>query len=996
MKISLSVLVRPLCVFAVLSPLWCQTQSASLSGTVLDGSGAAVVNAVVIAESPDNGGKRSAASGPSGVYALNALGVGRYRLTISAPGFQNFTVENLELQVGQNATLDAHLQVSTASSRIDVDADAAQLDETSATIGGVVSAEQVRELPINGRNWSSLMTQTPGAIDSGTDNQRSIRFIGHGLDDNNFRFDGVDATGIFNQAEKGTFRLQFSTEAIAEFRANAGLYTAESGGTQGGQVDVVSRSGTNNFHGSLFEYLRNYATDARGPFDGASLPPFRLNQFGGSVGGPIRKNKDFFFATYEGLRQRVGQTLIGFVPSAAFRALALQTSPSLAPILAAYPAGTSATSDPNVARYTGSGRQSTNEDSGLFRYDHRFSDKWTLSLRYNADGGISDLPNGLLLDRTATTLTTHNALLALTTVVSASTINDFRAGFNRAAFATSNESVFGTEILTPQFSTLYNGTGKIQNSNSFDYKDTVSTVRGKHTLKAGLEIRRVQVNATATSGNDYELTYSSTANFLNNILSQASLVNTLPTTGLRRTEYFAFAEDEFRVTPTFTANLGVRYEYFGVPHDVAGRGIVFDPLNCPNGYCPAGTSFYNADYNNFAPRVGLAWAPHAFGNRVVIRSGYGIFYGDGQIGDLTAPLDNLAGRALLTSSNTPGLRFPVDSSLATSGFTSAAPRSLDRNRVTPYTEEWGLSVEAALPAKTVASAGYTGEAGAHQFTRTYLNCLNPFTHLAPWPQFGLIDYKTTSSNNNFNALQLSLRRNTGGNLETSANYMWSHSINDGVIGGGETDYPENVNCRACERASSDLDIRQYFSANMIYRLPFGKGQKYLGTNGLLPAIFGGWQWANIVAARTGLPVNVTVSRSASAVPDGNTSSPQRPDVVAGQSVVPPNQTIADYVNPGAFAIPAAGTFGNAGRNIARGPGAWQIDTALIRNIAVTERLRLVFRAEAFNVLNHPQFGQPGANFSNLASFGQITSERNATGIGTGTPRELEFALRLEF
>ncbi|HEX4165506.1 MAG TPA: TonB-dependent receptor [Bryobacteraceae bacterium] len=972
-----------------------QSDSASISGTVLDAAGAMMPNVSIEADSIETGAHRSTLSGASGVYSLSGLAVGHYRVMFRSPGFQTVTWDNVQLQVGQNLNLQPRLQLSSVTTNVDVKDAVAPLDYTSATVGGVVSGEQVRQLPINGRSWASLMTQTPGAMDSGTDNQRSIRFVGHGLDDNNYRFDGLDATGVQNQAQKGTFRLQFSTEGIAEFRASAGVYTADTGGTQGGQVDVISRSGTNQFHGSLFEYLRNDVTDARGPFD-TSLPPFRLNQFGGSFGGPIRKNKDFFFATYEGLRQRVGQTLIGFVPSTAFRQQVALTSPALNPIIAAFPTGTASTTDPNVSRYVGPARQVTNEDFGMFRYDHKFSDANTLSVRYNIDNGLSDLPNGNLLDRTATTLGAQNAAIVLDTVLSPQTVNEFKAGFNRPNFQTHNESVLNVQINTAQFSPLYNDTGKIQVANTFDYLDSITSIHGKHTIKAGVEIRRVQLNATATSSNDYELTYASTPDFLHNQLSQASLVNTLPTTGLRRTEYFGYVQDEFRVTPTFTANLGVRYEYFGVPYEVNGRGLVFDPLSCPGGYCPQGSAFYFPDYNNFSPRIGLAWSPEKFNNRLVVRAGYGIFYGDGQIGDLTAPLDNLAGRALVTSTQVPGLSYPVDPAYATSSFAPSSPRSLDRNRVTPYTEEWTVSMQEALTPKTVLTATFLGESGAHQFTRTYLNTPDPVTGVIAYPQFGLIDYKTTSSNNNFNSLQLGLQRNLNSSLEASVNYMWSHAINDGSTGGGETDYPQNVRCRACDRASSDFDIRNYLSSNLVYQLPFGQGRRFLSGHGFASALLGGWEWANIFTARSGLPVNVTISRAASAIPDGNTSSPQRPDVVAGQSITPAAQTINNFVNPAAFATPAPGTFGNAGRNLLRGPDQWQLDTALVKSIPLTESLHLSFRAEAFNIFNHPQYGLPNANFSNLASFGQINSEANATGIGTGTPREFEFALRLQF
>ena len=863
-----------------------QTQSATISGTVLDASGANVASARVEAESLETGTSRTITTTDSGVYSLTALAIGHYKVAIHATGFQEYEWRDVQLQVGQNLTLDARLSVSSTSTTVDVGETAAPLDQTSATVGGVVSGLQIRDLPINGRSWANLMTQIPGAIDSGSGQQRDIRFVGRGQDDNNYRFDGVDATGILNQSQKGNFRLQFSTEAIAEFRGSAAVYTAESGGTQGGQIDVVSRTGSNLFHGSAFEYLRNDAFDARGPFD-IALPPFRLNQFGGSVGGPIRHDRDFFFADYEGLRQRVGQTMIGFVPSASFRSSLATTSPSLAFTLSAYPIGTSRTTDPLVDRWTGAGRQTTDENFGLVRYDHKFSEANSLSVRYNIDKGVQDVPNGALLDRTGTFLTSQNADINLTTVLSSRTVNQFKVGFNRADFSTQNESLLNLAIIAPPFSTLNDNTGKIQASNSFDWLDTISTVKGNHTLKAGFEIRRVQINSTATSSNDYQYSFSSDLTFLANRLNQASLVNTLPLTGIRRTEYFAYVQDEWRVLPNLTANLGLRYEYFGVPHEVAGRGIVFDPLSCPGGYCPSGSAFYLPDYNNFSPRVSLAWTPAGPDGKTVIRAGYGIYYGDGQLGDLNAPVDNVAGRVLLTAANYPTLSYPVAPSILASGSFSSNPRGIDRHRRTPYTQNWSLSVQRALTSKTIITAGYIGNKGTDQFTRTYLNTADPLTHQVAYPQFGIIDYKATHSNSTFEGAQLSLQRNLSSSLVASANYLWSHSINDGPTGGGEADYPQNVRCRACDKASSNQDIRHYLSANLTYQLPFGRGRRFLNSNGFASAILGGWQWSNILYARSGRPVNVTISRSAGAIPDNNTSSTQRPNVVFGANVVPP-------------------------------------------------------------------------------------------------------------
>ena len=968
--------------------------SASISGTVLDSSGAAVSGAQVQATSQQTGSERTVDTSSAGVYSLTSLGIGTYRVSVKVPGFQTYEWQNVELQVGQNRRLDAKLALASVGTQVNVESTAAPLDETSATVGGIVSETQIRELPVNGRSWATLMTLTPGAIDSGTGTQRSIRFVGRGLDDNNFRFDGVDATGIFNQNEKASIRLEFSLEAIAEFRTDSAVFTAETGGTQGGQVNVVSKSGGNQFHGSVFEYLRNSYFDARGPVD-TILPPFRLNQFGGSFGGPIRKNKDFFFFTYEGLRQRIGTTQIGFVPSTAFRGQLPANSP-LQAIISAYPAGNSHTNDPSVDRYIGSGRQMDNEDFGLFRYDHKFDDANSLSVRYNIDNGVQNNPNGSLRDTQAVNLTTHNAAITLNTILSPQTINVFKAGFNRSNYVVQNNSLLNVGFIVPQFSTLFDNTGQVQASNSYDFVDTITTVKGKHTLKAGVEIRRLQANSTATASNDYQFTYASDTAFLANQLQSASLVSAVPISGLRRTEYFGFAQDEWRVTPNFTVNLGLRYEYFGVPYEVKDRGVVFDPLSCAGGYCGKGAAYYFPDYNNLSPRVSFAWSPGDTNNKTVIRSGYGIFYGDGQIGDLNAPTDNTSTRNNITNAAFPGLSYPLAPSILASTSFVANPRGLDRHRRTPSVQEWTFSVQQAITSKTVLTTTYIGSKGTDQFTRTYINTADPATHQVPYPQFGIIDYKTTHSNSTFEAAQVQLQRNLNTALVASANYMWSHSINDGAVGGGEADYPQNVNCRACEKASSDQDVRHYLSGSLIYSLPFGPGKRFLNNKGFSSAVLGGWQWSNIVYARSGLPVTVTIARNASALPDANTSSPHRPNVNSAFSIIPASQSINNWIDPAAFSIPANGTFGNAGRNLVRGPNEWQLDTALEKHIPLKERLNLSFRAEAFNVFNHSHYGIPNAIFSSTSSFGSITTEQNSTGIGTGTPRELELALRLEF
>ena len=321
----------------VVTPALAQEERAVVTGTITDPSGGAVSDAKVEIDNAATGFHREVKTNDGGLFLIPGLLVGVYDLHIMKPGFATLDYKSFELTTGQTRTFNAQVQIAASTQEVQVVADTEALDQSSAKVAGVIDSAQVSELPINGRAWTSLMSLVPGAMDSGGGTQKSIRFAGRGNDDNNFRFDGIDATGISNQAPNVATRLQISTEAIAEFKVDTMLYGADTGGTNGGQVEVISKSGSNDFHGSVFEYIRNDALNTRGPFDGSSLPPLRLNQYGGNLGGRIVKNRTFFYVAYEGLRQRLGTTLIGNVPSNSFRAAVLAQSPALAPIINSYP-----------------------------------------------------------------------------------------------------------------------------------------------------------------------------------------------------------------------------------------------------------------------------------------------------------------------------------------------------------------------------------------------------------------------------------------------------------------------------------------------------------------------------------------------------------------------------------------------------------------------------------------------------------------------------------
>jgi hypothetical protein len=983
-------------------PIFSQEERAVVTGTVTDPTKAAIVGAIVNIDSKTTGFHREIMTNEAGDFFIPGLLVGVYEVSIRKEGFRAEQYAGVELVVGQIRSINAQLQIASSSEQVNVQAESAALAESTSTVGGVIGGTQVANLPLNGRAWTTLMALVPGAIDSGGGTQKSIRFAGRGVDDNNYRFDGVDATGISNQAPNASYRLQISTEAVAEFKVDTMLFGADTGGTAGGQVEVISKAGSNSYNGSVFEYLRNDKLNSRGPFDPSTLPPLRLNQFGASLGGPIKKNRTFFFAAYEGLRQVANTTLIGNVPSDAFRATVLAQSPAESPIINTFPIGNHALS-PTVSQYYSTGKLAANEDSGLIRVDHRINDSTSIFARFNIDQAQLSSPSGALLDKSVTTASPMNGTLSLSNIFSPTMFNVLQLGVNRIhALSHTDSALFDTSkifnsVQIPGFTTLNQEADAIKSPTTYSVKDDFTWSRGAHTLKAGVEIKRVAYNYSQASQN--ALVYSSLANFQANKLDQVNLLGGVPMHGLLKTMEFGYIQDTWKVRSNLTVNVGLRYEFFSVFHEQYGRSLAFDIITC-GGYCPQGALFTFPNKTDFEPRVSLAWSPKFLGGNTVIRAGYGTYYGEGQLGDLNAPSDNFTQRLSLSSAIFPTLSFPADPFYAAASNNAVTPRGLYRNRKDPEVEQWGFQLQRALPGGFVLDTGYIGYHGFHQFTRTYVNVINPLTGLPPLPAFGPIDNKQADSNDHFEGWQTALNRRFKSGLSVSANYMWSHAINDGPQGGGETDYPENITCRTCEVASSDTDVRHVLTVNSVYEIPAGKGRAYVNKGGVADFFLGGWALSGFATARSGNPVNVTLTRSASSLLDGlsleNGASFQRPNYVAGTSVVPANQSITSWINPAAFVAPANGAWGNAGRNLIRGPRFMQLDMGLTKAFPINERYLVDFRAEAFNVANRAQFADPNGNFSS-PSFGQITTTvNNGSATGSGTPREFQFSLRLKF
>jgi len=1022
-------------ILCLVSSSLAQVDRAALSGTVTDPSGRALPQTRVTAVQAATALERRTTSSDVGTYDIPELPVGIYTITFEHEGFKTLTFVDVEEVVGRTRTLDAALHVSGRDEHVQVSSASALMDRNTSAVTGLIEKEQADELPLNGRDWSQLTAFIPGAIDTGGSNQRSVRFAGRGLDDSNFTYDGVDATNIVNQTQRAWVRLAIPLDAISEFRVDSLLATAEEGATGGAQLDVTSPSGTNRFHGRLFEYLRNNALDAAEPAwasDGETQQPLRLNQFGGSLGGPIKRDKIFFFLGAEAYRQRWGYPVSADIPSPLLIATVPTSSP-IYPLMTAYPGAGANTivmpwtpitdpGDPNYQDYdllTCACTQVDNENSAMLRLDQHFSAATTGFMRFNYDRSVDTQP----LSAAATDLQQRvsapvSGALEVLHIFNPNLVNEAKFGFNRATSNTYNLNKTGIpyEVVVatgpgPGFVTQNYDYYSIYAGNSFSGIDNLTWIHGRHTFKFGGEIRRIQLNQSSLEHG--KITFSTIEDMASNEVKKASLTGALPVNHLRKNDYFGYAQDEYKALTNLTLNLGMRYTVFDLFHETQGLANPFDFATCgAQGFCGEGASFGQQNYGDIDPRIGFAWSPRK-GGQTVIRGGFGIYHEDGQLDDQNLPAKNEVPSYSATSSSSLQLTYPVDQFFAGPGTLS--PNAEQRNRKDSYVEQWSLSAQRELPANFVGAISYLGSHGVHLLETSVVNLIDPATGIAQYPAFApAIGWRGSIGMSSYNALSLAMRRAFSHGLLVSANYTWSHEIDNGSNGSGDGDEinPQNALCQACDTASGAWDARNVFNANAVYQLPFGHGKPLLNNDGIAGAIAGNWEVTTTALARTGFPVNVLLPSSYTAV-DGS-SGTLRPDLVAGVSPTPPGgRTVTEWVNPAAFAAPPTGTgpfggyeFGTAPRDLVRGPGTWQIDLGLSKTFRLTESARLEFRSEFFNIFNHPQLGQPQSTFNpaNTTGFGSIINTVNLntaivspiTPVGSGTPREIQFALRLAF
>jgi hypothetical protein len=979
-----------------------QLDTASIVGTVLDSSGAVIPGAKVQVQNMGTAATVDLTTDQNGNFIAPVLPIGKYKVTVSVTGFNTFVQEGILLSVADRIKLTIELKPGAVTQQVTVVGETPVVETGSTTLGGVVTTTQLSVLPLNGRALTQLLSTVPGALMLGTSTQRSIngasmnRLFSSGA---RFLLDGTDSGQIDSDLPDGGYgtgarMTRASVESVAEVRMLASSFSAEYGQSGGGVINYITKSGTNEFHGTLFEYFRNEKLDARGFFNRPPdvKPAFRLNQYGGSLGGPLKRDKAFFFVNYEGVRQRQGLILNGFVPTAEFRAT---LDPVLRPVvdLLPLPNGPVSPADSRIAQYTKGVSNRLREDTLAIKTDFNLSSKDRFSARYNLNDsftlGYFGLARGQQL---AIPYRSQLGKLTYSRTLSPSVLNEAGFGVNRLYTyrpSASEEDVRKFPITVFGGGVAAAGPGVfdvVVHNTAFTFLDTLSWVKGRHQVKFGTQIVRNRANK-AVFFQSYVLflgLLNAPGFFLSN---QPFLQLTIgvPGMGQRNTLNNFFVQDDFQATKNLTFNLGLRYQYDTAPTEQHGRNRNFDFVK--GQLDPAGIPMFNAPKRNFGPRVGFAWTPFS-SRKLVVRGGYGIFHvpiNPAVTQNTPANDPNIGQQRQVTMFDYPGMTaFPNPSNIQSrpaSSLIYAFARDFDPI----YTQAWNLNIQQGFGESMVLQAAYIGNRGLHYIMLDNMdpNRINPVTHVRPYAAFGPMGLFATAGDSRYDSLQVSLKRRFSRGLALNINYTWSHNLDLGGVSSGSVtqDY---LNLRA-EWANSDYDVRHVLEFDYTYELPAApRIPKWLGS---------GWQINGLTVMRSGVSVNVVTSRDMAGI--GSTTG-QRPNLVPGVSVRPSNYSIpGNQINFAAFSMPAAGTFGNAGRNLLKGPAVYNWDFSLFKNFRVKEGQTLQFRAEMFNIFNTPQFHIPSADISSPATFGQSFYILPAAG-GFWSNRQIQFALRYNF
>src|SRR5882724_97633 len=1007
-----------------------QSATASLSGTVLDQNGAVVPDVGLTIISGDTGQQRRVMTNHDGQFVFSLLSPGRYMVTAYRQGFASVEIQNVVLNVNDERSLRIELKVGQVSESITVQGTSLVKTE-SAAVNTVVDHQFVENLPLNGRSFGTLIELTPGVVLTKADyaNQGQFSVNGQRANANYFVIDGVGANigiagGILlNQTGGGTVPAfsalggtnnLVSIDALQEFNIQTSTYAPEFGRTPGAQVSIITRSGTNRFHGSVFEYFRNEAFDANNWFAnsrGLKKPPLRQNDFGGVFGGPISRNHTFFFFSYEGLRLRQPQVAILQVPTTSVRQA---TAPQIRPLINAFPLPNGGDLGNGFAEFAASFANPSNVDAISIRVDHIMNKKLTLFGRYNH--APTEITQRSLAELDKTLFKTQTLTLGATQVLTARMSNDFRANYSRARAALySSLDDFGgavpppDSILFPSFTSrqdagfsfvlseaLYSVGGAKNRGGNYQRQinlvDNLSVATGAHQLRFGADYRRLFPISGSTS-------YSQQANFddLNSLATGIASGVTVSSTIGRLFPLFhnfsAFGQDTWRLIRRLTLTYGLRWEVNTPPKERNGNDALTvigldNPVTMT--LAPRGTPLWKTTYDNFAPRAGVAYAlSETRGREMVLRGGFGVFYdlGTGMAGNAINSLTNTATKRLS------GVPFPlIPDQAAPPAFTLSPPFRLffvsDPNLKLPRTYQWNVALERALGVHQTFSASYVAALGRHLMRQEGLFNANP--------SFGMVRVTRNTATSDYHALQLQFTRRLSRGLQALGSYTWSHSI-DIASSDFAISLPVTRADPKIDRGSSDFDVRHSFTAALTYDVP----NKMKNT---FASLLRDWSIDAIFRARTATPVNpIFFSRLFGVI------SVKRPNLVPGVPLYVDDPTVAGgrRINRSAFVAPPANTQGALGRNRLRGFPVWQLDFSLRRQFKLTERYELQLRADFFNVFNHPNFGDPDSLLES-GTFGQsvqmLGQSLGSGGIETGFsplyqvggPRSIQLALKIQF
>lgn len=990
-----------------------QLDNASLMGTVLDSSGAVVPLAKVEILHVATSTSKVLITDNNGNFAAPVLQIGSYRVTVSREGFATKVLEDIALSAADRVRLRITIEPSMLTETITVTDATPLLDTGSSTLGGTIETEQVNNLPLNGRAITQLLATVPGTVMRTPAGRQSVsgggtgRFFEPGA---KFLVDGGDSSQVDSDLADGGYLSQArvnraSADSLAEVRILESSFSAEYGQASAATINFITKSGGNDVHGSLFEYFRNEKLDATEFFTnraGAEQPSFRLNQFGGSIGGPIVKDKLFFFGNYEGVRQRRGQFQDVAVPTQDYRntlspdlldpinRLPLPNGPAIDAPTDACPQALSIPSC--VGQFTRGIADVLREDTGSVKIDYHISDRDRLSGRWNGNDSLTQVHVGSFIEpfgveegqgrniesflQTAKVTYNHTFSPALVNEVSMAVNRlhtDLPSGFTEEARNFPMVTITGSAGLGPPvFDMLVANT-------SYMWFDTLSWVRGRHQLKVGTQIARLHANKQV---NFQEWIFFTALTGPFGYDSNSPLfIGTFgwPRVGMRGTQTSFFVQDDIQVNGSLTINAGLRYQYDTPPTEAHDRITNF---NFETGELdPEGSRLLSSPKTNFGPRFGLAYAPFA-SKKMVIRAGYGIYHvsiNPAMAQFNPANLQRVSQQRLVLFFQTPLTAFPTTD--IQSFPNSASLWSLQKNWQTAYTQHWNLNVQQELSPSTVLQVAYVGNKGSNFNIYTEPNRFDPSTGTFPFPNVGQIFHFANCCSTNYNSLQVSLRRRYSNGLMFNVNYTWSHNLDYGQAALPDVNAPQNTNDLSQEYGDSDYDVRHVLEFDYTYEIPNISG---------LPNWLGrGWQINGITVMRSGLSVNILCGCDAQGI--GRAVS--RPDRVPGVPLRPPNSSVPGQINPAAFSVPE-GPFGNVGRNSVKGPSALNWDVSVFKNFQVGEQGALQFRAEFFNLFNTPQFSNPIATLNN-PRFGQTTSTITSAS-GFGSNRQIQFALRYSF